>query len=534
VLAVRAAFNCLPYGARKSTGRDSSTRLAMSNERDEQCSSSLATVLERLDRVESAVRDEGNTTKLKIEELAKSIAYVRTSVGELKRACGPASSSGSCRGSVSKVDEYFPLLAQTVESTFSGELLTASCCSGLQSLSKKLCFPGDLTTVDPCVRKHDAKRFLQALCFGYRPKDTRHVYGSEAAQDHAGYRTWVVKNLFSNVTERQRQMHASSETTSASELPFWLKRRGVSREEIDRFYERRENPKEAEKSLAKAKKRRRESAEGPDPAEVTAAVLKMLDSMLNNFFTRSREAFKKVLMLNFLHFVLHDPDNSTVTLENDSDTVLLPYGAVPLTSVPGQEFNAEDPRTNKSKYDELLDSDALLFSVQYRVQVSGVPEYRRNASCFTTADDTTACSGTEEKPTALIRRRFNILDISNVLCVHFTHSIDLDQFLSRSTYALRSLYVVAVYLREILKQRAQGALSQQQVDEFRFLVASESIACRAAREESTVTWERFQDYCEQDMSSQTGRGLLAAENSDDSDQESSEGSENIIFAPACS
>jgi hypothetical protein len=119
--------------------------------------------------------------------------------------------------------------------------------------------------------------------------------------------------------------------------------------------------------------------------------------------------------------------------------------------------------------------------------VSGVPEFRRNAFCFTTADDSTAFSGKAEKPTALIRRRFNILDISNVLCVHFTDSIDLDQFLSRTTYALRSLYVVAVYLREILKQRAQGALSQQQVDGFRFLGASESIACRAAREESTVT-----------------------------------------------
>jgi hypothetical protein len=121
VLAVHAAFNCLPYGARKGTGPDSSTRLAMSNERYEQCSSSLATVLESLDRVESAVRDEGNNVKLKIEELAKSIVYVRTSIGDLKRACGPASSSGSGRGSVSKVDEYFPLFAQTVDSTFAGD-----------------------------------------------------------------------------------------------------------------------------------------------------------------------------------------------------------------------------------------------------------------------------------------------------------------------------------------------------------------------------------------------------------------------------
>jgi hypothetical protein len=88
--------------------------------------------------------------------------------------------------------------------------------------------------------------------------------------------------------------------------------------------------------------------------------------------------------------------------------------------------------------------------------VSGVPEFRRNAFCFTTADDSTACSGTEKKPTALIRRRFNFLDISNVLCLHFIHSIELDQFLSRSMYALRSLYVVAVYLREIRKQRAEG------------------------------------------------------------------------------
>jgi hypothetical protein len=164
VLAVHAAFNCLPYGARKGTGRDSSTRLAMSNERDEQCSSSLATVLERLDRVESAVRNEGNTIQLKIEELAKSIVYARTCVGELKRACGPASSSGSGRGSVSKVDEYFPLLAQTVESTFAGELLTASCCSGLQSLSKKLCFPGDLTIRDPSVRTKDVKRSSSKRC----------------------------------------------------------------------------------------------------------------------------------------------------------------------------------------------------------------------------------------------------------------------------------------------------------------------------------------------------------------------------------
>jgi hypothetical protein len=69
-------------------------------------------------------------------------------------------------------------------------------------------------------------------------------------------------------------------------------------------------------------------------------------------------------MQNFLHFILRDPENSTVTLENDSDTALLPFGAVPFTSVSGQEFNAEDTLTNKSKYDEMLDSDAFRFSVQ--------------------------------------------------------------------------------------------------------------------------------------------------------------------------
>jgi hypothetical protein len=165
--------------------------------------------------------------------------------------------------------------------------------------------------------------------------------------------------------------------------------------------------------------------------------------------------------------------------------------------------------------------------------VSGVPESRRNASCFTTLDGNTACSGTGKNPTALIRRRFNILNISNLLCVHFTHSTDLEQFLSRSKYALRSLYVVAVYLREILKQRTEGILSQQNVEEFSFLVASESIGSRTALEESTVTWERFQDYCEQDISSQTGRGPLAVDSSEEGDQESSYGSENIISASTC-
>jgi hypothetical protein len=98
-------------------------------------------------------------------------------------------------------------------------------------------------------------------------------------------------------------------------------------------------------------------------------------------------------MQNFLQFILHDLENSTVILENVSDNALLPYGKVPIPSVPEQECNADDPRTNKIKYDELLDSDALRFSVQYRVQVSGVPELRRNASCYITVDDSTACSG---------------------------------------------------------------------------------------------------------------------------------------------
>jgi hypothetical protein len=54
----------------------------------------------------------------------------------------------------------------------------------------------------------------------------------------------------------------------------------VTRSEIERFYERREKANDAEMLLAKAKKRRRESVEGPDPTEVIAAILKMLDSML--------------------------------------------------------------------------------------------------------------------------------------------------------------------------------------------------------------------------------------------------------------
>jgi hypothetical protein len=59
--------------------------------------------------------------QLKLEELAKSIVSVRTSIGELKRACGLASSSGSGRGSVSKFDEYLLLRCQILGGAIQGD-----------------------------------------------------------------------------------------------------------------------------------------------------------------------------------------------------------------------------------------------------------------------------------------------------------------------------------------------------------------------------------------------------------------------------
>jgi hypothetical protein len=81
----------------------------------------------------------------------------------------------------------------------------------------------------------------------------------------------------------------------------------------------------------------------------------------------------------------------------------------------------------------------------------------------------------------------------------FSQNESLENFLSRSTNALFSLYTVAIYVREIVKKYEGTALLEDAIatsrEAFGFVIAGDSVFNSAVKPVETITWQHLQELC---------------------------------------
>lgn len=490
-------------------------------------SSTVEMYSDRLDRIEALVREEGVSTRSKIEQVVNTLALVSKSVDELKRAYRPGSSAGSVSGKTasSAFEERHPLLTQTIDSTFPVDLLSACVSASMQATWKRICFGDEMSVpstaetngcseencdediIDPVQdQKSKAVRYVKALLFGFQAKYTLKAYAEQDGADHTRFRSRLIKALLSNAAQREERRVAppgANRTGMRPASPFWLKKHGIGSRRIDDFYERRLHLGKvgsgSERLSARGVKRLREGEEVSEDEEIALAVLKRLDGKVSTFLTKSREQVKAQLMDSFWFFLLQETANPRVSLSVNSDDKVKLYADIEETEH-GQNLRTEDNSTNKARFAALLDSEELRFEVKYEVQVSGVPTFALRAPCFIRDQSGNVVMGSDGLPLADIQRNSNTLNIAALLCLAFTQSVDLDTFLSRTPNALRSLYAVAIFFRDIVKKHVGHVLNRDAISTSRatlgFLIAGESVLSRAVKSEGTISWQTLRERCE--------------------------------------
>jgi hypothetical protein len=148
-----------------------------------------------------------------------------------------------------------------------------------------------------------------------------------------------VKLLLVNAAQRE-------EVTSGT--PFWLKKHGIRKSQVDEFYESRAKKGRAGKgqmwSTRMGRKRERELEDVSNQGEVTRTILRLLDSRLRIFLNRSRKQERARLVEMFWMFLLRDKANPKLSLVEPSDEALKDFAAVgtiwheaTMTAEQGQE-----------------------------------------------------------------------------------------------------------------------------------------------------------------------------------------------------
>jgi hypothetical protein len=203
------------------------------------------------------------------------------------------------------------------------------------------------------------------------------------------------------------------------------------------------------------------------------------------------------------------------------------YGDIEETDH-GQNLSTEHNRRNMARYDALLESDEFRFQVKYDVQVSDVPRSGQQYACFIRDMSQNVMKRSAGHPMAEVPRCMNALGIAKMFSLAFTQNESLENFLSRSANALRSLYTVAIYVRKIVKKYESTALLEDAIttskEAYGFLIAGASVFNRAVKPVETITWQHLQELCGPLDSENTGTrigtsDLPGEENGDGSEDE---------------
>jgi hypothetical protein len=203
-------------------------------------------------------------------------------------------------------------------------------------------------------------------------------------------------------------------------------------------------------------------------------------------------------MDSFWVFLLSEKVNPRLSLTDVLDGRVKRYGDIEETDH-GQNLSTEHNRRNMARYDALLESDELRFQVKYDVQVSDVTRSGQQSACYIRDMSQNLMKGSAGHPMAEVPRCMNALGIATMFSLAFTQNESLENFLSRSANALRSLYTVAIFVREIVKKYASNALLEDAIttsrETFGFPISGDSVFNRAVKPVETITWQRLQELC---------------------------------------
>jgi hypothetical protein len=251
------------------------------------------------------------------------------------------------------------------------------------------------------------------------------------------------------------------------------------------------------RSAGKGRKRGREHEDISEQGDVTVTVLRLMDSRLSNFLNRSREQARARLMELFWVFLLRDKASLKLSLVEPSDEAIKDFAAVG-TTLHGATMTAEQGQENKRSYRELYDSPEHFFCAQNEVQVSEVPATGLHYSAFIRDMHKTVKTGSDGLPLACVTKHLNTYDIATQFCITYTQTTSFEKFLARSPKAIRSIYAVALFLRQVVKTYSNRQLTREDCDamrtKFGYLIADHSILPRLERVEAIPkTWPELQE-----------------------------------------
>jgi hypothetical protein len=508
---------------------------------DNQRSSSMPGSSELVHRFESVLKEQVEAINAKLDGLARAIVSVETSLGDLKRAFMPSAGrpsgmSGQSGTGSGAVEGASTLFTKTIENVFPSELISACCGAAVLYMWNALCLEervqevvsqgsGDAPVSSVEVQHGVAERFVKALFFSFTAKHTLKAYAELDGSDHISLRGRLVKSLLVNAASREQVTIGT---------PFWLKMHGIRNSQVDEFYESRAKKETAGKgpvrSTGKGRKRGREHENVLDQGDVTRSVLRALDSRLSNFLNRSREQARARLMESFWIFLLRDEAKPKLSLVEPSDEAIKDFAAVRKT-IYGAEVTSAQFEENESAYTELYNSPEHLVCVQYEVQVSEAPPSGMHHSAFIRDIHKNVKTGSDGLPLACVTKDLNTYEIATQFCTAFTQTASFKKFLTRSPNAIRSIYAVALFLRQIVKTYSDRPLTREDSDEMRtkfaYLIAGETIFTRFRKVEATPkTWLQLQEI----MGPVVPRTELPERGGqDDGDNDREDGSENEIL-----
>jgi hypothetical protein len=121
---------------------------------DNQRSSSIPVSSELVDRIESVIKEEVAIIKAKLDELARAMVFVDTSLGDVKRAFRPSSyrpsgTSGQSGTGSDDADGVDMLLRKTIDNVYPSELMSACCSAAVLSIWKALCLEEQVQELVP-------------------------------------------------------------------------------------------------------------------------------------------------------------------------------------------------------------------------------------------------------------------------------------------------------------------------------------------------------------------------------------------------
>jgi hypothetical protein len=136
--------------------------------------------------------------------------------------------------------------------------------------------------------------------------------------------------------------------------------------------------------------------------------------------------------------------------------------------------------------------------VQYEVQVSEVPATGLHYSAFIRDIHKTVKTGSDGLPLACVTKHLNTYDIATHFCITFTQTASFEKVLGRSPNSIRSIYAVALFLRQVVKTYSDRPLTREDSNamrtKFGYLIAGDSIFSRFEKVEAIPkTWPLLQE-----------------------------------------